>query len=447
MNKARIMRDVGAGAVVLGVAYFLFSQFYVQAPDIGVLGGPIEGLTAQELRKFYQTRDLFKHEFTPEEGLGPLFNGRSCFECHGRPGPVGGEGRDVASTGVVRIGKIRDNALTRGKAKEEIAVSANLDTVDRMLYQGGPALERKSITSEFPEKYPVSCQVEIGTIPKDADFISMRHAPPVFGFGLIDAIPDEDINFNMFEQIQKNRNLAGHPQAQYDPLALNSRVARFGWKDQNPNLLIFTAEAMNVEMGLTTGIFRHPKSAAGISEFPHCILKYLPAEPNDNGTILGKLTYCQALLAPPKRGPITAQVLRGEKLFAKLQCAVCHIPEMKTADQVFLADPDSPAPKVQLVEVKALENKPVRAYSDFLVHNMGKQLADGIPQNGANGGEWRTTPLWGLRHKRFFIHDGRTTDLAEAILLHGGQGSEASDAFNKLPDSDKEDLLAFLRSL
>jgi len=134
-------------------------------------------------------------------------------------------------------------------------------------------------------------------------------------------------------------------------------------------------------------------------------------------------------------------------VFEKARCAFCHRPEMRTAPTVYLVDPDSPAPKYDHIEVAALENRPVRAYSDFLLHNMGSELADGLPQAGATGGEWRTTPLWGLRLKKFYLHDGRTTDLAAAIGFHGGQAEPARRAFEQLSPGDREDLLAFLRSL
>jgi CxxC motif-containing protein (DUF1111 family) len=120
---------------------------------------------------------------------------------------------------------------------------------------------------------------------------------------------------------------------------------------------------------------------------------------------------------------------------------------MYTSPTVYVVDPDSPVPELRYMEVKALENQEVPAYSDFLLHDMGVGLADGLPQAGAKGGQWRTTPLWGLRLKRFYLHDGRTTKLNEAITAHGGQAQEVTANYAKLPQSDKDDLLAFLKSL
>jgi CxxC motif-containing protein (DUF1111 family) len=275
----------------------------------------------------------------------------------------------------------------------------------------------------------------------------MRHAPPLFGFGLIEAIPDADIANNVFEEVRVAPQLAGRLSSHVDPLTLQPRIGRFGWKNQFATLPNFTIEALNTEMGISTFANSLERSGLGRGQFPKCVQKFLPSVPNDKGSVTAQLAYFQALLAPPPRGAITEQVKRGEKLFDRLQCAVCHRPTMYTAPIVYLIDPDSPAPKYNHIEVEALENKPVHAYSDFLVHQMGIELADGIPQAGSLGGEWRTTPLWGLRFKKFYLHDGRTQDLTKAIMLHGGQASKVRDNFARLPKREKEDLLAFLKSL
>jgi CxxC motif-containing protein (DUF1111 family) len=437
-----------AGAIVIPFVASTVNNIQAPQSTTSAPGGPIAGLTLEQKRKFDECEVQFRKEFTPEEGLGPLFNGKSCFECHGQPEAAGGEGRDVAGTGVVRIGGLNPNSpMAKKPIKEIIADTTDMD-VHGFLMKGGPALERKSITSEFPAKYPADAQVELGTIPPHCDFISMRHAGPLFGFGLIDSIDDADITANIFKEIDKNPKMAGRALSEDDPMAKTFRVGRFGWKCQRPNLMLFSAEAMDVEMGLTTPVILHPKSATGISEFPHKIVAMLPSEPNDpDGKLMTQFAYFQDMIAPPPRGEITDAVKRGEKVFDKLQCSVCHIPEMKTKQSVYLADPDSNFPKLNYIEVQALENKPVKAYSDFLVHNMGVELADGLPQAGATGGEWRTTPLWGLRFKKFLLHDGRTHDLTKVIALHGGQGDESRKAFDKLPQKDKDDLISFLRSL
>jgi CxxC motif-containing protein (DUF1111 family) len=434
--------------VVAGGFACLIAYLFPFAPDAGKLGGPLPGLSPAQYRQFYQARDIFTKDFTPSDGLGPLFNAASCFECHGKPGQIGGEGRDVNSTGVVRIGKrLSSSRFTKeplDSVKEKLAFEKD---VDFMLDQGGPALQRKSITSEFPDKFPPGCQAEIAVIPKDAELISLRHSPPLFGSGLIEAIPDEYIVHNSLEQLEKAPAMVGRVSPHEDPLTEHSRIGRFGWKAQHATLLAFTADALNTEMGITTSLQPQIKSASAASALPSCLIKYLPREPNDDGRLSLKLSFCQAMFAPPQPGEQTAQTARGEKLFEQLQCAVCHIPLMHTAPKAYVIDPDSALPRLRWLEIAALENQPVRAYSDFLLHKMGAKLADGLPQSGSSGGEWRTTPLWGLRLKKFYLHDGRTSDLEQAILAHGGQAKESADRYSLLPKSQKADLISFLKSL
>jgi CxxC motif-containing protein (DUF1111 family) len=131
-------------------------------------------------------------------------------------------------------------------------------------------------------------------------------------------------------------------------------------------------------------------------------------------------------------------VMRGEKLFERARCAVCHVPEMKTGD----------FPPLPL-----LANQVIRPYTDLLLHDMGEGLADNRPDFLATGREWRTAPLWGIglsetvNGASAFLHDGRARNLKEAILWHGGSAQVSRDAFVDLPRSDREALLAFLASL
>ena len=231
VNTVRLKPALIAASII-ALLVLLVRQLYVYAPDVGQLGGPIPGLTPDQLRKFYATREIFKHDFTPEEGLGPLFNGRSCFECHGKPLAVGGEGRDVAGTGVVRIG-MRNFYSPKSKLPlKSVMHTLNRFDVDSLIDRGGPALERKSITTEFPDKYP-ACQVDFATAPTGA-LLSMRHSPPLFGFGLIEAIPDAEMVKAVFEQANTNPKLRGRLATHFDPLTECPQTSwlpfRFLWR-------------------------------------------------------------------------------------------------------------------------------------------------------------------------------------------------------------------------
>ena len=411
-------------------------------------GQPIDGLSARQLASFNEGKVLFKKKFTVKEGLGPLFNGQSCFECHGQPSDaVGGEGRDNSSTSIVNFARRIPSSPTANKPMSEVVEMMGKRDVDFFLEKGGPSLQKRSITTENPDLLPFDIQVEADMIPANADIISPRHSPPLFGDGLIDNIPDGDIIANALKQNIADPKIAGRPISAVDRYTEDPRVGRFGWKNQNVNLFNFTTGAMNIELGLTTYLSATENSSQSFGIFPKEVYQVIPPGPNDKGDILVKLNYFQALLAPPKRGEITEQVKRGEKLFSSMNCAFCHQPSMVTAPNGYVVDPDSPLPNINYLRLEGLSNQKISPYSDFLVHQMGKSLADGIPQEGARGGEWRTTPLWGLRFKKFLLHDGRTRVVHDAIMSHGGQAEKSKEDYSKLPKQEQEDLLAFLNSL
>jgi len=411
-------------------------------------GKPLDGLSARQLQAFEEGKAFFKKKFTIKEGLGPLFNGESCFECHGQPSnAVGGEGRDNSSTSIVNFARRIPTSPKAKKPMAEVIENLGKRDVDFFLEKGGPSLQKRSITTENPDLLPFEVQVDADVIPPNADIISPRHSPPLFGDGLIDNIADADIIANSIKQNIEHPDLAGRPISAVDRYTESPRVGRFGWKNQNVNLFNFTTGAMNIELGLTTYLSSTENSSKSFGIFPKEVYQILPPGPNDKGEILVKLNYFQALLAPPKRGEITEEVKRGEKHFQDLNCAVCHQPSMVTAPNGYVVDPDSPLPNLKYLRLDALSNQKIDPYSDFLVHQMGKELADGIPQEGARGGEWRTTPLWGLRFKKFLLHDGRTQVIHDAIMFHGGQAEKSKNDYAKLPKQEQDELLAFLRSL
>jgi CxxC motif-containing protein (DUF1111 family) len=192
-----------------------------------------------------------------------------------------------------------------------------------------------------------------------------------------------------------------------------------------------------------------------------------PADPNDDGKLVVKINFYLETLAPPPRATTTLEANRGEHVFQKMGCALCHVAKLQTGSKVFVINPDEPtlateelaaaakgAPgqlrlvsQPNYIELRALENKQVHAYSDFLVHDMGPVLDDSIAQQGSTSAEWRTAPLWGLRLRKHYLHDGRARTLQEAISLHGGQAASSQKAFRQLSPAEKDSLIAFLNSL
>jgi len=202
-------------------------------------------------------------------------------------------------------------------------------------------------------------------------------------------------------------------------------VGKFGWKSQIATLFDFSGEALLNEMGITNPFFPYKNAPGGDpSELDFNPVKEL----NADISVVRKIANFQTLLAPPPRGPIDADVRKGEGIFDSIGCAACHVKTLKAGY--------SP--------VSALSNK-VYPYSDFLLHDVG--TGDGIVQEEAQGNEIRTAPLWGLRKITTFLHDGSKTSIEDAINAHGGQAAGAQQRFQNLSAAKKAKLMDFLLSL
>jgi CxxC motif-containing protein (DUF1111 family) len=266
--------------------------------------------------------------------------------------------------------------------------------------------------------------------------LSFRIPTPTYGLGLIEAIQDSTILAN--KSANSNMKSVFGISGRENRSGNDGTITRFGWKAQNKSLVIFAGEAYNVEQGVTNEAFPNARETA-----PGCDAQGHPEDHTDfdssgGGDLTGFAYFMRTLAAPTPAtsyGTVTtASIQRGHDAFAAVGCALCHTESMSTG-------PSS---------VAALSNQPARLFSDLLVHAMGDGLSDDISQGNAKGNEFRTAPLWGLGQRIFFLHDGRTSDLLQAIRAHSSRGSEAStsvDAFTRLNDSLTQDILNFLRSL
>jgi CxxC motif-containing protein (DUF1111 family) len=286
--------------------------------------------------------------------------------------------------------------------------------------------------------------------------VIFRIPTPVFGAGLIEAIPDSVILANMqANATQKSAlGISGHPNSHLsgnvNRSANDGTITRFGWKAQNKSLLMFAAEAYNVEMGISNQLFPQERD-----ETPTCLFT---ATPNDalnfttpattatsNPAVISDIeafANFMRMLAPPTPAPATPSSENGRATFAKIGCVHCHTPSFTTGAKIASGSSTSPS--------AALSNQTANLYSDLLVHQMGEGLADGITQGGAGPDEFRTAPLWGVGQRVFFLHDGRTTNLVEAIWDHRSRGSEANrviEHFNTLTTQEQQEVIDFLRSL
>ena len=393
------MRGCGAkrrSAAVIGIYFLILIVFIgstVRADTPVRFGDPVAGLTAAELDRFAEGRDEFEEEETAEQGLGPVFNASSCAACHSSPA-VGGDS-NILETRFGIAGK----------------------KFDPLPHSGGSLIQTEGIDVAR------GCLGE--TVPSDANVVAKRKSTPLFGLGLVDHVPDETLRTLAAGQPP---GVAGQVSIVTDAASGATRVGRFGWKAQVATLLTFSADAYLNEMGITSPIFTEENAPGGDKQ--RLKLCDNVADPEDDGTGVAAFADFMTMLAAPPRGVINASVQRGAQVFERIGCAICHVPQLKTGRSA----------------IAALNNVWFAPYSDFLLHDMDK-LGDGIEQGTANGRQMRTAPLWGLRVRTRFLHDGRSSTLQAAIGEHAGQGEAARAAFAKLGTGDAADLIAFLRSL
>lgn len=369
---------------------------------------PLPGLTSEERARFEAGRTEFESEEGVADGVGPIFNDGtddtatvSCAGCHSEGGTGGGS--DFLER---RFGR-RDG-----------------EAFDPLEELGGTLLQFSAIPG-----------YHAGGVPAEADVQSLRRSQPLFGLGLVDAVPDEAFHELARQQQERHPATAGRVSIATNRANQQPAISRFGWKAQVQSLLEFSANAYVNEMGITTPMFpleNCPEAPPGTCE------DEVP-DPDDDGADVLLFRDFMLFLAPPPRGPITAEVERGDALFGRIGCADCHTPTLETGAH----------------EIAALDRKELHPYSDFLLHDMGT-LGDGIGGSQADasgieaiamGKEMRTQPLWGLRILDMFMHDGRATTLPDAIAAHDGQGANARKEFFNLAPEEQAAVIEFLKSL
>jgi CxxC motif-containing protein (DUF1111 family) len=261
---------------------------------------------------------------------------------------------------------------------------------------------------------------------------SPRAAPPVFGLGLLEAVPEQEILQLADETDQDGDGISGRPNYVYDMVSRQTMLGRFGLKANTPNLLQQAFVAYNEDIGVTTS-YLPAENCEG--QIPACATH--PPELRDS-VVQAVTFYLRTLAVPARRALDDSTARHGEALFAQLRCSACHQPTLQTGG---------------VLGVPELSNQTIHPYTDLLLHDMGPGLADGRPDFLATGSEWRTPPLWGIgltaavNGHTTFLHDGRARSLIEAILWHDGEAHGVREAFRALSAADREALIAFLRSL
>ena len=424
-------------------------------------------------------------------GLGPRFNFNQCAGCHSQP-VVGGSGAAVnpqfagfgscANEGDLSVTNV--STVTSGQSlptppQKGTIICNNSNTVPSFITANGPTREARfpfffnsndTANTSAPnggveDLFTVTGRPDAGScnlaqpsfaVAEEANDIIFRIPTPVFGAGLIENLDDSTLLENQATNLNNDFGIAGT----FNHNGNDSTISRFGWKAQNKSMQLFAGEAYNVEMGITNLVFQNERPLPGEDQqgtglVAGCLNLSGTGYPEDasnptqttNAAVLDDVSAFanfMRFLAPPQPGPVVlngttvsaSTISTGSSLFTSIGCATCHNPTSGTTQVSNL--------------VPALSKAPVNAFSDIEIHDMGAGLADNVSQGSAGGDQFRTAPLWGLGQRIFLLHDGRTTSLLTAISDHESNGSEANTVignFNNLSNTQKQDLLNFLRSL
>ncbi|MBV8050582.1 MAG: thiol oxidoreductase [Acidobacteriaceae bacterium] len=361
-------------------------------------------------------------------GLGPGFNGTSCGSCHAQPATLG----------------------SSPAANPQIAAAAEMsasNTIPPFILPNGPVREARFVRLRdgtpdggVHNLFTIAGRTDApGCNLRQPDFaaelaannVIFRIPTPVFGLGLVENTPDSVLRSNLADRRDRKSDLgiAGH----FNTSPNDGTISKFGWKAQNKSLNLFAGEAYNVEMGVTNDVMSNERNAAS-----GCVFNATPEDSHaaaSNGiSDVDAFVDAMRLSAPPTPSAATAHTQEGQEIFNRVGCVLCHSDSLSTTGSLYTG----------------MSNVTYHPFSDFALHHMGARLADGIAQGAAGPDEFRTAPLWGIGQRLFFLHDGRTSDLLDAIEEHRSVGSEANavvEKFNQRSLDQKQALLDFLRSL
>lgn len=343
-------------------------------------------LDNDQAEAFRRGASAFTRIETPGSGLGPGFNGRGCAECHSHPSVGGSSGRLVTLFGKM-----------------------DGEEFDPLPEFGGPQLQAEGIRTP-------DCSAPTESVPSGA-VARHRQTVALFGIGQIEKVPDAIILARSDPDDIDGDGISGRVNW------IDGQIGRFGWKADEPTLKAIIAKAMQQEMGITNPLRPEEEKRGRVMGCDPV------SDPEDDGTQLEALAQFLRELPPlpeRSRGPIE---IKGHELFQSTGCASCHVPELPVSET-----PDEQTPSLRL-------------FSDLLLHDMGDYLGDGIDAGEANGNEFRTAPLWGVREGKPYLHDGRAETIDAAIALHGGEATPARDRFLALSPDNQGAVVAFLESL
>jgi CxxC motif-containing protein (DUF1111 family) len=424
----------------------------VQADNRKAFAQPAANLEVEQRGEFFIGNAFFNSPWVvapasagARDGLGPLFNARSCDACHnndgrGRP-PEKPDERPVSL--VIQFATPTPGDNNEPGADPRYGVNFNPFAIGGIKAEGNVVIEHREITGTFADGSTYSLmapeyrfiELEYGELAHDTSF-SPRVAPSVIGSGLLEAISEAQLLEGADPEDRDGDGISGRPNHVWDHLLKRAVIGRFGWKSNQPDIAHQTAAAFSAEIGMSTSL-RPDQNCTSVQT--DCAAAPTGGAPEISDTIFQHIVNYQRMLGVPIRRHLDdKETQRGARLFVTAQCAACHRPTFVTGD---------------IKDAPWLSQQKIHPFTDLLLHDMGEQLADGRADFEASASEWRTPPLWGLGlqktvndHTRL-LHDGRARDINEAILWHGGEAQRAQEAYRNMSQADRTALLKFLESL
>lgn len=466
--------SIGKG-LVAGMIFIITSFFTLKAHadniSHDILMQPFTNISSEQRLNHALGRSLFEKFWiaspsstTASDGLGPLFNARSCHSCHlnngkGHAPAAGQNGAEVPSF-FLRLKQwpssiLVDNSQSARHKKAvipdpvygtQLQTHANINITPEA--QLTVTYKYKTVTfldgsvSELRQPIYHLSQFSHGPITSETK-LSGRVSPGLIGVGLFDALEDAALIASADPNDNNQDGISGRINTVWDSSTQSWRPGKFGWKATTATLTTQNQSAFNGDLGISTPLFPNPYGDCTNRQVeclslpngnsPH--LEDLEA----NSDVIKMIDTFTALSAPPRiRNLNSDQFREGKKIFDLLQCAACHTPVLKTGKHPTFSE---------------LNERKFYPFTDLLLHDMGPELADVGQEFDALGAEWRTPPLWGLSLHKFaskkqsFLHDGRARTIDEAILWHGGEAQKSRDAYLKLDKTQRTLLIRFLESL
>lgn len=474
---------------------------------------PAPNLSEASLELHLQGDLSFETTFTtapngehPElDGLGPVFNNTDCNSCHlldgrnGTPIVPAGANRIKLSSGTglfLRISMAPAEPCTQGTAANDYCAPIPVPNFGGQLFHrgvlkarpdwednlfGGQAdvyLSYETKQINYPDGSSITLKKPLFVVenPYDAPgetlnsvnvtsdllqndvLMGWRNGMPIFGLGLIEAIPEADILSLVDENDADGDKISGRANFVFDAVKAQAgktnpvSLGRFGWKANTPSVRVQSLGALRGDMGVTNRLFSDENVATTALHDSYLVRTgFVDTGEDENGEPEASaefshsvVFYTETLAVPSRRNVDDPNVREGARLFMQVNCTGCHKARFVTKSFGDIGG-------VPMID--ALKSQIIYPFTDMLLHDMGEELADGRPDFLADGSEWRTRSLWGIgltqivNPKAGFLHDGRAATLEEAILWHGGEGEQSRNDFMALTKMERDQVVAFLMSL